>query len=105
MAKRLAKTKGLIFLLAVHPLMIQAEEPEPLNWRLSFCVRDIGVVYINPYPKWEHQQAVVHIAHPNLLVSELSRFYWIDFSAKYEQLLVNMDIQCIVELPTQDLLN
>ncbi len=62
------------------------------------------MVYINRYPKWEHQQAVVHIAHPNLLVSELSRFYWIDFSAKYEQLLVNMDIQCIVELPTQDFL-
>jgi teichuronic acid biosynthesis glycosyltransferase TuaH len=103
-AKRLAKTKGLIFLLCGTPIDDTGGGARTTQLALEFLRQGYWVVYINRYPKWEHQQAVVHIAHPNLLVSELSRFYWIDFSAKYEQLLVNMDIQCIVELPTQDFL-
>jgi|GEM_PF-231681 len=103
-AKRLAKTKGLIFLLCGTPIDDTGGGARTTQLALEFLRQGYWVVYINRYPKWEHQQAVVQIAHPNLFVSELSQFYWIDFAAKYQQLLVNMDMQCIVELPTQDFL-
>jgi len=102
--KRLAQTKGLIFMLCGTMIDDSGGGARTTQLAMELLRQGYWIVYVNRYPKWEHQRIAVHIAHPNLFTYALSELYWVDFTAKYEKLMIGKEIHCIIELPTQDFL-
>jgi len=100
--KRLATTNGIVFILSGTQIDDTGGGARSTQIALEFLRQNYWVIYINRYPKWENQDADVRIAHPNLFSYKLNEFHWERFIKKYQHLLVNWKIHCIVEMPTRD---
>lgn len=100
--RRFEKTRAIFFVLSGVPIDDTGGGARCTQISLELLRRGYSVVYVNRYPKWEHQNAEVKIAHPNLLLYEFERFSWNDLANRLGPALETLQKFVLVELPIVD---
>ena len=100
--KRLATTRGLIFIMAGVPIDDTGGGARCSQIALEFLRQNYWVVYVYRFPKWEAGPSVIQIAHPNLYDYMLSEFSWDKFKAQFGPVLHEHDAWALIDFPAPE---
>lgn len=102
--RRLAKTKGVFFILAGVPIDDTGGGARCAQIAQELLRQNYWVVYLNRYPKYESRESGVRIVHPNLHTFEAGKFKWQNFLEEYETPMANLPKFALVDFPSADFL-
>ncbi len=102
--RRLAKTKGVFFILAGVPIDDTGGGARCAQIAQELLRQNYWVVYVNRYPKYESKETGIRIVHPNLHTFEAGKFNWEAFQGRHEGLLAGLPKFALVDFPSADFL-
>jgi len=94
--------KGIFFILAGVPIDDTGGGSRWAQIALELLRRQYLVVFINKFPKYETIDLNLSISHPNLITETVDTFDWKIFSKKFVNLLNDVMVSALVELPLPD---
>lgn len=102
--KRLAQTRGLVFIMAGVPIDDTGGGARCTQIALELLRQNYWVVYVYRFPKWEKGPSVIQIAHPNLYDYMLSEFSWEKFTKQFATVLHQHEAWALIDFPAPEFL-